>query len=436
MNPPFTGHFRITADTPRGLQPFQPGTGVTATQGKPLPVTEAAATSGPPKPEMNLEIRKNVYDSAGNKVSPSPTNGHPEAPKKQYNCYSCGVDCSRVRYHNAKTKNFELCPNCFLEGRFPSMYASTDFVMMEDVHYSAIDQHSPWTDQETLLLLEGLEMFNDDWNRVADHVGTRTREQCLIRFLQLPIEDQYVEERPEQLGPLQYNRVPFSQADNPVMSVVAFLATMVDPKVAATAAQSSVEEMTKALQEKINIRGKSEEKEKAEEGKETTKSDAMAVDSAPSKDKESGDESSDEQSPISKIASVALGTSAARAHALASHEERDIARLINLAVNATLRKHELKLAHFNELEEIMAAEQRELEKGRQQLFLDRLEFRKYVRETEARLKEMAKKGGYMDSGSIEVQREKLAMGVTESMARPDVLPLSAGDASNFTSMEL
>lgn len=388
---------------------------------------------------MNLEIRKNIYEASGKKSSDSPsqTNGHDEIPKKKYNCYSCGQDCNRVRYHNAKTKNFELCPNCFLEGRFPNIYTSIDFVKMEDTGYSTVDQNAPWTDQETLLLLEGLEMFNDDWNRIADHVGTRTREQCLIRFLQLPIEDQYIEERPEQLGPLQYNRIPFTQADNPVMSVVAFLATMVDPKVAATAAQSSVEEMTKALQEKINIKKKPEEEKKdsssssAAEPKEEAMSDVQEVSK-----QEDANSSSEEPSPISKIASVALGTAAARAHALASHEEREAQRLINLAINTTLKKYEMKLAYFNELEEIMAAEQRELERARQQLFLDRLEFRKYVQETEAKLRELARKGVPPDFQGVDVNREKLGLGVTESMPRPDTAPLSAENASNYTSMEL
>lgn len=31
-----------------------------------------------------------------------------------------------------------------------------------------------WSQQETLLLLEGLEMFGDDWTEVADHVGTKS----------------------------------------------------------------------------------------------------------------------------------------------------------------------------------------------------------------------------------------------------------------------
>ena len=50
-----------------------------------------------------------------------------------------------------------------------------------------------WTDQETLLLLEGLEMYKDDWNKVAEHVGSRTQDECILQFLRLPIEDPYLE---------------------------------------------------------------------------------------------------------------------------------------------------------------------------------------------------------------------------------------------------
>lgn len=49
-----------------------------------------------------------------------------------------------------------------------------------------------WTEQETLLLLEGLELHRDDWNRVAAHVGTRTHDECILQFLRLPIEDPYL----------------------------------------------------------------------------------------------------------------------------------------------------------------------------------------------------------------------------------------------------
>lgn len=49
-----------------------------------------------------------------------------------------------------------------------------------------------WTEQETLLLLEALELHRDDWNRVAAHVGSRTQDECILHFLRLPIEEPYL----------------------------------------------------------------------------------------------------------------------------------------------------------------------------------------------------------------------------------------------------
>ena len=59
--------------------------------------------------------------------------------------------------------------------------------------YAKKDTHKPWTDQETLLLLEALDMYRDDWNNVAEHVGTRTQDECIMHFLKLPIEDPFLE---------------------------------------------------------------------------------------------------------------------------------------------------------------------------------------------------------------------------------------------------
>ena len=50
-----------------------------------------------------------------------------------------------------------------------------------------------WTEQETLLLLEALEMYKDDWNKVCEHVGSRTQDECILHFLRLPIEDPFLE---------------------------------------------------------------------------------------------------------------------------------------------------------------------------------------------------------------------------------------------------
>jgi SWI/SNF related-matrix-associated actin-dependent regulator of chromatin subfamily C len=100
-----------------------------------------------------------------------------------------------------------------------------------------------WTEQETLLLLEALELYKDDWNKVCEHVGTRTQDECILHFLRLPIEDPYLEEYETNgfLGPLAYQPIPFSKSGNPIMSTVAFLASVVDPRIASTAAKAAME---------------------------------------------------------------------------------------------------------------------------------------------------------------------------------------------------
>ena len=44
-------------------------------------------------------------------------------------------------------------------------------------------------------------MFKDDWNKVAEHVGTRTQDECILHFLRLPIEDPFLED--VQLGEIK-----------------------------------------------------------------------------------------------------------------------------------------------------------------------------------------------------------------------------------------
>ncbi|XP_009991962.1 PREDICTED: SWI/SNF complex subunit SMARCC2, partial [Chaetura pelagica] len=65
----------------------------------------------------------------------------------------------------------------------------------------------------------------------------------------LPIEDPYLEDSEASLGPLAYQPIPFSQSGNPVMSTVAFLASVVDPRVASAAAKSALEEFSKMKEE-------------------------------------------------------------------------------------------------------------------------------------------------------------------------------------------
>ena len=92
-------------------------------------------------------------------------------------------------------------------------------------------------------------MYKDDWNKVCEHVGTRTQDECILKFLQLPIEDPYLEGNSAALGPLAYQPIPFSQNGNPIMSTVAFLASIVDPRVSSAAAKAALDEFSKLRDE-------------------------------------------------------------------------------------------------------------------------------------------------------------------------------------------
>lgn len=479
IGPPFTGHFRIVADTPRGLQTFQPLSDVKYEPGKSFAGTENAllrAYKEAPaheKESLNLEIRRNIYDQKGKDLTADSktkqSNGEESAsngvsagklpmkqiedlakePKKSVYCYSCATDCTRVRYHYAKSHrpggrgkeeivNFDLCPACFLDQKYDQDTYAIDFVKIEDPNHSTIvDKDAPWSDDELLLLLEGLEIYDDNWNKISDHVGSRTREECVVKFLQLEIEDKYLE--PEvnghpSYGSLDTGRVPFSQKDNPVMSVMGFLAGMTEPAVAAAAAGRSVREMERSYRKRLNIGvgGGSEDKGKDKEAVKIV--DSMDVDDVNSPKADDHNQvaisvGEKQENGASYAATTAFATSAARAAALASDEEREMTRLVSAAVNTTLQKFELKLQQFSEMETLLQAERRELERGRQQLFLDRLTFRKRVSETQEALRMASLKGG--EEGARMAQNVDLGggekLGFQQETARGTLGPLTVGD---------
>ncbi|KAJ5145969.1 uncharacterized protein N7515_000533 [Penicillium bovifimosum] len=452
IGPPFTGHFRVIADTPRGLQPFQPGPGHGVTSGKALAATQRAASSTPAsKDDLNLELRRTIYDEKGKDVTSTDdkekqtngeaTNGSDVAqePKKKAHCFSCGIECSKLRFHYAKSTatsanantpdtKYDLCPNCFLQGRMPASHNASDFVKLEEKAHSHIaDKDAPWSDSELILLLEGLENFDENWEQIASHVGTRSREECVMKFLQLEIEDKYVEDIP--VSRVGGGRDPISQSENPVLSVVAFLAQMAEPAVAAAAAGRSVEEIRKELRSQLE--------KGSDKGKDAVKAeDNMDVDPA----REAGQQVSTK--PKESLGTIALAAAAARAGALASHEEREMTRLVSAAVNVTLQKFELKLQQFNEMEEIIEAERRELEQARQQLFLDRMTFKKRVKEAQDALQAVSLQGPNEHTNQLLASAATTGIGNHYSFQpvagdlRAGTQPLSAQGGADYKTLDL
>ncbi|NXK15277.1 SMRC2 protein, partial [Herpetotheres cachinnans] len=421
MGPPPTSHFHVLADTPSGLVPLQPKT---------------------PQQTSASQQMLNFPDKSKEKP--------------------------------ADMQNFGLRTDMYTKKNVPSKSKAAASATRE------------WTEQETLLLLEALEMYKDDWNKVSEHVGSRTQDECILHFLRLPIEDPYLEDSEASLGPLAYQPIPFSQSGNPVMSTVAFLASVVDPRVASAAAKSALEEFSKMKEEVPTALVEAHVRKVEEAAKVTGKADpAFGLESsgiagttsdeperiatgpvppqeprdgaaeeeakekpgeAPKKEEEKGKEAEGEKEPdkgdgdgtgepekekeakegpdeapkeppepeaerkakverdigegnLSTAAAAALAAAAVKAKVrgwgqdrggaaqawvltprgpppqhLAAVEERKIKSLVALLVETQMKKLEIKLRHFEELETIMDREREALEYQRQQLLADRQAF--------------------------------------------------------------
>ena len=445
-----------------------------ATQGGVPAVNGAAKPAATPTP-ASLEIRSSIYQTtakSSREVNEGEANAlanaanGPNGTERQvavkYQCDTCGVDCTAERYHSLKQKNFELCPPCYLDGRFPTTMFSGDFVKLTAASSAAGLQHGTgsgadddWTDQEILLLLEGVEMYDDDWSAIEEHVGSRSAQQCIRKFLQLPIEDPYVQTEGD-MGPLRYARLPFEQADNPVMSVVAFLAGVVNPGVAAEAAKTALHALTDGDKKDETEEGKSEDKpaeggaaETAEASTEKPAEDRMDEDapkdaSAPPTEPTAGEGSTAQDvsgdsmaidsestapkptatlphSKVQRAAALALKSSAKAALALAEAEDAQIKSTVATLIKLTLTKLELKMTQFEELEALLEDERRSLESARMALVGERVGLRKMLETVRTELAK-AQNGGSPQGVAAAAQQAQAALASSGQGTRVSEVP--------------
>lgn len=220
-------------------------------------------------PSQALLGSQSIAPVAG--LSAAPVSSGVEKKPQQYHCNSCGADCSPARYHSTKQVqsaflpflipgtssqmslvfqvDYDICAKCHSEGKLRPGSVPGDFILLSGPSLAggaeALD--GQWTDQESLLLLEALEIYGDKWEEVAEHVGTKSKAQCVMHFLQMPVEDPFLEDlaagkhktaasQDMPKVPLQGSdksledeqgrqkelegRLPFADAGNPVMAQV------------------------------------------------------------------------------------------------------------------------------------------------------------------------------------------------------------------------
>merc|ERR1712013_958459 len=117
---------------------------------------------------------------------------------------------------------------------------------------------------------------------------------------------------------------------------------------------------------------------KKEDGEETDKDkkDELKKDEKPAEPKkpETAQDRLIKDGQLQGAASAALASAAVKAKHLAAVEERKIKSLVALLVETQMKKLEIKLRHFEELEYIMDKEREALEYQRQQLIQERQQF--------------------------------------------------------------
>ncbi|KAF5467936.1 hypothetical protein F2P56_012140 [Juglans regia] len=330
-------------------------------------------------------------------------------------CNHCSRSLTTVYYQSQKEIDTQLCSDCFQEGRFVTGHSSIDFIRVDSTNDYADPDGESWTDQETLLLLEAMEIYNENWNEIAEHVGTKSKAQCILHFLRLPMENGLLEniEVPSMSSNSlngddhgrshsNYNgdsagschqdtdsesRLPFANSGNPVMALVAFLASAVGPRVAAACAHASLAALSE--DDGLSVSGRISPVEGTGHGNrmnsESTHSReggrlGETANSFQHKDENSGVHGSrnhnEGQVPLSsekvKVAAKAgLAAAATKAKLFADHEEREIQRLSANIINHQLKRLELKLKQFAEVETFLMKECEQAERTRQRYAAER-----------------------------------------------------------------
>ncbi|QLQ77949.1 hypothetical protein HG537_0A01960 [Torulaspora globosa] len=299
VEPPFTGEFSTRHDAPRGLFPFESY-----------------------KPSVQLPDMAKLKKMMDTNDENSALHKYLETRKRKM---SNQIDS-------------EAPEDKFKEEEKPEIgedqESSTNPVKKVKILENADDQ---WSREDLQKLLKGLQEYGSDWYKVAKSIDTKTPEQCILKFLQLPIEDRFLHSPGKDSGPLKYApHLPFSKSDNPVMSTVAFLVGLVDPKV--------VRQMTK-----------------------------RAITAMEDLDKDANKDS-DELKDASEIAISSLG---ARSHVFATNEERQINAITNELVEIQLAKAELKLKYLTKIERALELERKKIQRQQEDTLIHRLTLSKH-----------------------------------------------------------
>lgn len=237
-----------------------------------------------------------------------------------------------------------------------------------------------WSPKEIATLILGIKKHKNDWFMIAKAVGNnRTPQECILKFLKIPIEDKYNELSDKDLGILKFTpNFPVLSADNPVISNLIFITNFVDADVVKAASAKACKVMDAKILDKIEeVYGKNNESHnKAENGKDSKKSPADSNGKVNELDDilklEFSETEREGIDVIREAATTTLGAVAARSYLFATYEEREMQKITQTIINQQLNKLDVKLGKTKVLERVFEKERHNLEQQQSEVFMDRL----------------------------------------------------------------
>lgn len=315
--------------------------------------------------------------------------------KFAFACNACGDSLNgEVFYHAIFVDHFNICTRCYRAGLYPEAQSSGDFVKalypnLDEPEVDRMEVDEEWSAQEISALLEAIPRNPNEepnWSDIASSVGSKNEEECLKFFVRMPIIDDHIAEMERALrnapsgvlvdedrGALLPSAAdaPFAFSQNPTMSQLEFLASMVSPRVAAAAAKSALEIFVKA-----------------------------------------GSRGEDVNSAAIDANAHALVAAAVQAKILAQDEEHEIHRLLSGVLDVKVRKMDVKLQYLETYREALEREKNTSESQRQ---TSQTEFSAYLNS-----KEEIERRHAEAKATLEQLKEKVAQ-----MAPPQPQPTPA-----------
>ncbi|CAN7137561.1 unnamed protein product [Brassica rapa subsp. narinosa] len=177
-------------------------------------------------------------------------------------CNGCKSVCSVACFASEKYE-LTLCARCYVRGNYRVGINSSEFKRVE----LSEESKTGWSEKETLLLLEAVMHYGDDWKKVASHVTGRTEKDCVSQFVKLPFGEQFAKDSDSEDALETFDQIkgsadhesegrvkdgssspdnkrmkltPLADASNPIMAQAAFLSALAGTKVAEAAARAAV----------------------------------------------------------------------------------------------------------------------------------------------------------------------------------------------------